>query len=344
MKKRETNFVLKILNSLSIGVIIALVPGAVLGSLMKAFGNNPLATAVGQMTSLSQCLLAVIAAMAAGRAFKFTMIDSGSMALAAFMGSGSAAVDSKGGFLVNGPGDIINIGITLVISVLLIKIIQNRLGTLKVILSPILVLGIAGGLGRLLFPYVHSITTAIGSAINDLTDLQPLIMGPLMGIIFAVLILSPISSVGIALAIGLSGIGSGSANLGITTASFTLAVMGASVNSLGGTLSHFIGTPKIQMANMLKTPKLFVPIGIVSALAGLEGAILDVGGTPASAGFGISGLIGPLAAFSTGTNNILLLFLEFIVIPLALAYLAYLLFVKKLHFIQPLDLKLPEAE
>ncbi len=41
MEKRETNFVLKILNSLSIGVIIALVPGAVLGSLMKAFGNNP---------------------------------------------------------------------------------------------------------------------------------------------------------------------------------------------------------------------------------------------------------------------------------------------------------------
>ncbi|MDN6968202.1 PTS sugar transporter subunit IIC [Oenococcus sp. UCMA 17063] len=344
MEKEKTIFALKILNGLSIGVIIALVPGAVLGSLMKVFGSNPAAIAVGQMTSLSQCLLAVIAAMAVGRAFEFTMIDTGSMALAAFMGSGSAVVSSKGGFLINGPGDIINIGITLVISVLLIKLIQNRLGQLKVILSPILVLGIAGSLGRLLFPYVHSITTTIGDAINDLTDLQPLIMGPLMGIIFAVLILSPISSAGIAIAIGLSGIGSGAANLGITTASFTLAIMGASVNSFGGTLSHFIGTPKIQMANMLKTPKLFIPIGVVSAFAGLEGALLNVGGTPDSAGFGISGLIGPLAAFSTGTNNVLLLILEFIVIPLALAYLTHFLFVKKLHFIQPIDLKLPEAE
>ncbi|MDN6900296.1 PTS sugar transporter subunit IIC [Oenococcus sicerae] len=344
MKKEKTNFILKILNGLSIGVIIALVPGAILGSLMKIFANDPTALAIGQMTTLAQSLLAVIAAMAVGQAFKFSMIDTGSMALAAFMGSGAATVSPKGVFVLNGPGDIINIGVTLVIAVLLIQLLAGRLGQLKVILSPILLLAIAGGLGKLLLPYVHSITTSLGSAINDLTGLRPLIMGPLMGIVFAVLILSPISSVAIAMAIGLTGIGSGAANLGITTASFALAIMGSSVNSLGGTLSHFIGTPKVQMANMLSKPKLFIPIVIVSALAGLEGALLKVGGTAMSAGFGFSGLIGPLGAFATGTTNLFLLLLEFVMIPLVLAYSVHLLFVKKLHFIEPMDLKLPEAD
>ncbi len=116
--------------------------------------------------------------------------------------------------------------------------------------------------------------------------------------VFAVLIVSPISSVGIATAISLSGIASGSANLGIVAGSFTLAIMGASVNSLGTTLAHFIGTPKIQMANMLEKPKLFIPVMVNAAIAGAIGAIFNIKGTPMSAGFGFSGLIGPLAAWN----------------------------------------------
>lgn len=343
MKKEKNSFILNILNGLSIGVVITLIPSAVLGSLMRAFGSNSAALSVIQMTSMAQSLLAVIAAFAVGQAFRFSMIDTGSMALAAFMGSGAASIGAKGSFVIAGTGDIINIGVTLVIAVLLIKLIQSHLGQLKVILSPILVLGIAGGLGRFLFPYVHWITTEIGAGINRLTDLQPLVMAPLMGLIFAVLILSPISSAGIAIAIGLTGIGSGAANLGITTASFTLAIMGSSVNTFGGTISHFIGTPKIQMANMLSKPKLFIPIMIVSALAGLEAAVLQVGGTPMSAGFGISGLVGPLGAFQTGTTNILLLIVEFVLIPALLAFATHFIFVKKTAFIKASDLKLPDA-
>lgn len=72
-------------------------------------------------------------------------------------------------------------------------------------------------------------------------------------------------------------------------ASFTLALMGASVNPIGGTLAHFVGSPKIQMANMLVKPKLFIPTSI-----GAVATMLNIKGTPFSAGFGFSGLVGPL--------------------------------------------------
>lgn len=162
---------------------------------------------------------------------------------------------------------------------------------------PLSVAVFAGGLGQFALPYTKMITGMIGSVVSVLTDFQPLVMGMFMGAIFAALIVSPISSVGIAMAIGIEGIASGSANLGITAGAFTLAIMSSKVNGFGTTIAHFLGTPKIQMANILRNPKLFVPVVVSAGIAGLVGAIFNITGTANSAGFGLAGLIGPLAAY-----------------------------------------------
>lgn len=162
-----------------------------------------------------------------------------------------------------------------------------------------------------------------------------------MGMVFAVLIVSPISSVGIATAVGLSGIAAGSANLGIVAGSFTLAIMGSSVNSLGTTLAHFVGTPKIQMANMLEKPFLFIPVMINAAVLGAIGAIFNIQGTAMSAGFGFSGLIGPMAALGAMKVDgaaLVLVTVLFLILPILLGLLAKYVFVKKTKRIVPKDL------
>lgn len=63
------------------------------------------------------------------------------------------------------------------------------------------------------------------------------------------IILSPISTVGVATAIMLSGIGSGAANLGIVATGVGLAIASYKSNSLGTALAHVLGSPKIQMRN-----------------------------------------------------------------------------------------------
>lgn len=73
--------------------------------------------------------------------------------------------------------------------------------------------------------------------------------------------------------------------------------LSSKVNGLGTTIAHFIGTPKIQMANMLKNPRLFLPVIASAGIAGLVGAIFKISGTANSAGFGSAGLIGPMAAY-----------------------------------------------
>ena len=210
------------------------------------------------------------------------------------------------------------------------------------ILESLLALLIAGGISLLTMPVMIAIQNAIGKVVQAATTMSPLLMGIVLGIIFGVLIVSPISSVAIAMAISLSGIGSGAANAGIVACSFTLAWMGASVNPLGGTLAHFLGSPKIQMANMLEKPKLFIPVIVASGISGLFAAIFKMNGTPFSAGFGFSGLIGPLTAYqpSSGSMLILRVILVFVVIPVICAGLMNFIFVKRSSFIQPDDLKL----
>lgn len=341
MRKDFKENILKILSGVSTGVVIALVPGALINELMKGMlGFWPGAQNVLTMTLLMQNLLAVFAGLCVSYLLKFNLIQSGSVTAAAMIASGAFKV-KNGQIVLSGAGDVINIALTILIAAMLVKLLAPRLGSYTVLVMPLAVSILAGGLGQLALPYTKMITGTIGSVIAMLTSFQPLLMGMLMGIAFGTLAVSPISSVGIAMAIGIEGIASGSANLGITAGAFTLAVMSSKVNGFGTTIAHFVGTPKIQMANALKKPKLFVPIIASAGVAGLIGAIFNITGTPNSAGFGSAGLIGPLAAYQNmvgGPIAVILLLVLFAGIPLLLGFIMRYIFIQKLEYVNEEDL------
>jgi uncharacterized membrane protein len=336
-------FIMNILNGVSLGVVVALIPSALVGQLMQALQPIfPAATTIRLITSFAMSMLPAIMGLCVGMQFKLNPIQTSAVALASMIGSGVLHFE-KSGFNLQGTGDIINSGLTIALAVVLARLIGNKLKNYTILLLPLLVLVFAGGTGNLILPFIKKITIAIGTTIEHITTLQPLLMGSLMGIAFALLIVSPISSVGIATAIGLTGIGSGAANLGITAASFMLAIYGSSVNSLGTTLAHFIGSPKIQMANLLEKPGLYFPLAINAGILGFLGALFGIKGTPMSAGFGFSGLIGPLTAWNylnQGLEDLLLLVILFLILPVVLAWLSRHFFVYRLGWYQPRDLLL----
>ena len=335
---------MNILNGIGMGVIASLVPAAILGQLMKALlGVAPaFAQTVINITTFTQSLLAAMAGFCAAYLFQLNMVQMSSVAAAAMIGSG--AVTFKNGLMtVAGTGDVINIGLTITVAIFLVKLIDKRLGSYTALLLPIIIVVGGGGLGLLLLPYVNNVTTLIGTIVMAFTKLQPLLMGILIGMSFAAMIVSPLSAAGIAIAIGLTGVASGAANLGIAGAGYTLGIMSSSVNGMGTTLAHFIGTPKIQMANMLEKPKLFVPVLCASGLSGLLAAIVNLQGTPSSAGFGFSGLIGPLAAYAKmtpGWGSLILLTVLYVVYPVALGFFMRWIFIDRLHFVSAEDLRL----
>lgn len=331
-------FLNNVLNGLSIGIVVALIPGALLGELMKLI-NTPLANKVLMITSFSTTLLPVAIGLAIAMQFKFTPIQSASLTIATVIGSGVLAEVSGNAFLLKGTGDVINTALVGAIAALLVLMLGNSLKSYTILLVPMIVVVIAGGIGIFTLPYVKMITGYIGRLVLSFTTLQPYLMGALIAVSFALLIVSPISTVGIALAISISGIASGAANLGIVAAGFGLAISGRSINSFGTSIAHFLGSPKMQMANFIKKPVMIVPIVLNALVLGILAAFFNVQGTSMSAGFGISGLIGPINAYNTG-SSILIISIIFVIVPVVLGFIFDYLCKKVFKIVQDKDYEL----
>ena len=116
-------------------------------------------------------------------------------------------------------------------------------------------------------------------------------------------------------------------------------------NSLGTALAHVLGSPKIQMRNFFLKPVIALPMLITAAILGGLAGVLNVQGTPYSAGFGLSGLVGPLnfinlAAGGWSATNITIMLGMFLILPLLLNLFFIYLFTKKLKLVKDTDYKL----
>ncbi|MCT0015037.1 PTS sugar transporter subunit IIC [Weissella confusa] len=334
-RRNWQDFTLNVLNGNSLGIIIALLPPALTSQVLLLFGQHPWVRLITMMTNVSQSMLPIIAAFAVGYFLRLSMLASASIGLASVVSAGVVTINPNNTYTLAGTGAILNIMLVTFISALLVIVLEPRLGQLKIIFLPTITLLIGGGIGLATLPWMIRIQNAIGNVVAVATHLSPLPMGIFLGLAFAALIVSPISSVGIATALGIAGVGSGAANAGIVAGALTLAWMSASVNPIGGTIAHVIGSPKIQMANMLRKPLLFIPVMIAAGIAGGVATLLSIKGTPFSAGFGASGLIGPLTALQASDS-------AYIIVPVISAWLMNVIFVKKTKLVNPdHDLKIP---
>ncbi len=344
-KMTAKQFMDKLLAGLSVGIVVALIPNALLGELLKVIiPHFAPAQTIFDITLLAMRLSPMVIGVCIAMQFKLTPIQITSVGMAAVVGSGVASVGENGAFIFAGTGDVINVAITAAIAVGIVMLLGNKLKAYTILLVPAIVVIVAGGIGIFALPYVKGITLFIGDIINKFTTLQPILMGILISLCFAFLIVSPFSTVAVATAIALGGIGSGAANLGGVAAGFGLAICGWKVNSFGTSIAHFLGSPKMQMVNLVKKPIMMVPILCNAAVLGALAGIFNIQGTPMSAGFGISGLIGPINALNLmggyTTMNVIIVSIVFVIAPIALGILFNYIFTKIAKIISEEDYKL----
>ncbi|MGL5190242.1 MAG: PTS transporter subunit IIC [Cetobacterium sp.] len=333
MKIKEQIF--KVLNGMSLGIVATLIPSAILGELAKSLNLIDILN----FTKVSTSLLPFAIGSGVSYQLGLTPLESICVSVATFIGSGVVKF-IDGNIVLAGTGDVVNAGITAFIASLAVYFFRSKVKNLSMVLLPILISILCGSIGITLLPYVSSVNGAIGSTIEQVVKMQPLFTGGLIAVIFSILIISPFSTVGIALAVNLGGIGAGAANLGICAAAFGLALAGFRVNPLGVTLVPVLGSAKIQMANFVKNPLIVVPIVVNAFTLGVLGALFNIQGTAFSAGFGISGLIGPINALnhlSWNLKNIFLVIMMFLILPALFGYICKFIFIKKLVLIKEED-------
>ncbi|MGX7111287.1 PTS transporter subunit IIC [Gemella cuniculi] len=338
-------FTMNILNGIALGTVLCLVPGALLGELLKYIAKiYPSLAFLSMAVTISNAMIGLASGVIIGMLFKFTPIQSLSIGLATLYASGSIVPTAdKTGFILKGAGDIVTMIFTAALATAFILLIGNKTKSYAILILPPLTLVIVGGIGRYLLPTFSAVTKLLGDGIKHLLTLQPILLTILIAIIFACLIVTPITSVGVALAINIDGIASGAANLGICACGFTLAIAGWHINSKGISLAHFIGSPKISMANVFAKPKIMLPVICSAACTGVLASIFGIKGTAMSAGFGFSGLVGPLAHLSTtngGIFEIIKTFIIFAIVPIVTGYIFVKLFTKIIPIIKPDDYKI----
>lgn len=310
------------------GTIIALIPNAVIGAILKYFAHLSVINMILNAALIFQIATPLIIAALVAKQFDLapakTMIVGG----AAFAASGVIRFNSDiGSFVAAGTGDIINIMLTTSIAVLMIMAIGSKFGSVEIIALPIVVGIGAGVIGMITYPYVTQITVGIGQMINDFTNFQPIIMSILISVSFAFLIISPLTTVGIGMAIQLNGMSAGAAAMGIAATTIVLVINSWRANESGVTLAIALGGMKMMMPNLFKYPIILLPCLFTAIVAAIPTALFNISGTANSAGFGLVGLVGPLASFDQGLGAFLLILCWFI-IPIMAGLLAHVIFEK----------------
>lgn len=324
------DFIFRVLSGVAIGIVAGLVPNAILGEIFKYLMQyQPIfKTLLGVVQAIQFTVPALIGALIAMK-FNLTPLAIAVVASASYVGSGAGQF-KNGVWIVAGIGDLINTMITAAIAVLFILLIEERVGSMALIVFPTIVGGLSATIGIFTLPYVRLITTGIGNMLNSFTELQPVLMSMLISMVFSFIIISPLSTV------GLSGIAAGSASIGIAATEAVLLIGTSQVNRLGIPLSIFFGGVKMMMPNMVKYPVIMVPILITAALSGIASGIIGIGGTKESAGFGFIGMVGPINAFKfmhvdSVWLSLLLIIVAFFVVPFLIAWILDLLLRKVIH-------------
>lgn len=312
-------FTFNVLNGLAIAIIVGLIPNAVLGGLFEYLSRYAsIFSTLHQVVLGIQYALPVIVGVLIALQFKLSPMSTAIVGAATFVGSGAAKVTETGWQIV-GIGDLINTMITAAIAVLLVLWLDGKFGSLNIILLPILVGGIPGFIGMMTLPYVSQLTLAIGEIVNTFTSLQPILMCILIAVLFSFIIISPVSTIAVGLAIGISGLAAGAAAIGVATTAIVLFIGTLRVNKVGVPIAILLGAMKMMMPNAIRYPIILLPIGLTAAITGAVGALVGIEGTKETAGFGLVGLVGPIKAIELMDSNLInlaLILFVYIIVPL----------------------------
>ena len=173
---------------------------------------------------------------------------------------------------------------------------------------------------------IQRVMTALGTFIENATQMQPFLMGIVVSVVIGMVLTLPISSAAICLAIGL------------------FAILSFRENRWGGLVAQGLGTSMLQMGNIVKNPKIWIPVLLTAAITGpISTCVFHLQNIPIGSGMGTCGLVGPIGIYTAmpdgGANMWIGMLLVCFILPAVLTWL-FGLILRKIGWIKDGDLKI----
>lgn len=254
----------------------------------------------------------------------------------------SSAVVGIAAYQLGGP---LGVFIATIVSVEVGKMVAGET-RIDIVITPIITVLVGVILAQIIGPSVQQMMKWIGEIIMLSTDSNPLIMGIVIAVIVGIVLTLPISSAALCLMLELDGLAAGAATIGCCAQMIGFATISFKDNGLKGVLAQGLGTSMLQVPNIYRNWKIWIPPTLASAIIGPIAIIyFNMENTALESGMGSCGLVGQIGTFNAmkskyDTSYILtsILILQ-IIAPAIISYLIYI-FMKKKNWIKDGDMKL----
>ena len=200
------------------------------------------------------------------------------------------------------------------LAVLFVAIVAAEIGKavsketkIDILVTPIVTVLVGVGFAALIAAPVGRAASAVGQAIMWATELQPFFMGIIVSVVIGVALTLPISSAAICAALGLTGLAGGAAVAGCCAQMIGFAVMSFPENRWGGLAAQGLGTSMLQMGNIVRNPRVWIPPTLASAITGPVATCLfrlEMNGAPVSSGMGTCGLVGQIGVYTGWVSDV----------------------------------------
>lgn len=200
-----------------------------------------------------------------------------------------------------GPGEPLGAFVAVIAAIECGRLIAGKT-KLDILLVPVFSILPGAAVGLLVGPPISKMMTALGEFINWGTQCQPILMGVIVSAVIGVCLTLPISSAALCIILGLDGIAGGAAVVGCCAQMVGFAVASYRENKIGGLVAQGVGTSMLQMPNIVKNPRIWIPPTLAAAILGpISTRVLGMVCGPSGAGMGTSGLVGQIVTYQSMT-------------------------------------------
>ena len=294
MNRYARRYLIDALGGMAQGLFASLLIGTIiktLGQQLSLLGENPVFRFFVDAGGFASDAHVVGAAMAVGIGFA---MEVPSLVLFSLAAVGSAANVTGG---AGGP-----------LAVLVIAVVAAECGgavsrktKVDIIVTPLVTVLSGCLLTVLAAGAIGSAASSVGNVIVWATGLHPFVMGILISVIVGAVLTLPISSAAICAALGLVGLAGGAAVAGCSAQMVGFAVLSFRENRWSGLLSQGLGTSMLQMPNIIRNPRIWIPPTLAAAVTGPVATCLfgmEMNGAAVASGMGTCGLVGQIGVVS----------------------------------------------
>lgn len=301
------NYLIKTLNGMALGLFASLIIGLILKQVGDLVGIQQLVT----FGKAAQVMMGPAIGAAVAYSVGASPLGIFASIVAGTIGAGSIKVNEAGQMLI-AIGEPMGAFVSGLIAAEFSKLISGKT-KVDIVVVPALTIIVGGIVGLTLSPVIASLMKALGAIINTATELQPIPMGIIVAVIMGIVLTLPISSAALAISLGLSGVAAGASLVGCCCQMIGFACISYRENGIGGFIAQGLGTSMLQVPNIIRNPKVWIPPIIASAILGpVSTAVLHLESNSIGAGMGTSGLVGQFGTFAAmgethSTGSLLLL-------------------------------------